>query len=332
MSATSQPDGGGRGLPPAPVERIRILYIGGWGRSGSTLLDRMVGQVPGFVSVGELRDIWQRGWVENRLCGCGAPFHDCPFWTKVGQEAFGGWEQADPEEMARLRYAVDRPWHLPYLLRPSLSAGYRRRARRYVDGLDRLYRAILSVSGAQVLIDSSKIPTYALLLRQLESVDLRILHLVRDSRGVVFSWQKQVQRPDASAEPDFMLRYGVAGASVRYLVYNGLTRALRRLGLPYLLLRYEDAVRDPRAALVAAVEHSGVPLPDDLPHLGDGEVALGVGHTVDGNPMRFDTGTVVLRVDEAWRDGLSDKHTAAVTAITYPLLRRYGYRRTGQAS
>ena len=45
--------------------RVRVLYIGGWGRSGSTLLDRVLGQVPGVVSLGEVRELWQRGWAEN---------------------------------------------------------------------------------------------------------------------------------------------------------------------------------------------------------------------------------------------------------------------------
>ena len=33
---------------------VRVLYIGGLGRSGSTLLDRMLGQLDGVWSVGEL--------------------------------------------------------------------------------------------------------------------------------------------------------------------------------------------------------------------------------------------------------------------------------------
>ncbi|WP_420910932.1 sulfotransferase [Thermus thermophilus] len=38
-------------------EKVKVVFIGGYGRSGSTLLDRMLGQVEGFVSVGELRHI-----------------------------------------------------------------------------------------------------------------------------------------------------------------------------------------------------------------------------------------------------------------------------------
>jgi hypothetical protein len=57
---------------------VRVLYIGGLGRSGSTLLDRMIGQLPGFFSAGEIREVWQQGLRENRPCGCGTPFRPWP--------------------------------------------------------------------------------------------------------------------------------------------------------------------------------------------------------------------------------------------------------------
>src|SRR5438105_15565281 len=63
-----------------------VLFIGGEGRSGSTLLDRMLGQLPGFFSTGELREVWNRGLIENLDCGCGLSFRSCSFWTAVGDE------------------------------------------------------------------------------------------------------------------------------------------------------------------------------------------------------------------------------------------------------
>ena len=54
----------------------------------------LLGGLPGCTAVGELRHIWERGVLGNRLCGCGEPFHECPFWSAVGREAFGGWDAA----------------------------------------------------------------------------------------------------------------------------------------------------------------------------------------------------------------------------------------------
>ena len=112
---------------PAALPRVhdgRVLFIGGWGRCGSTLLDMMLGQVSNVVSAGELREIWLRGCVENRPCGCGAPFWDCSFWRDVGEHAFGGWDQLDLLSSLQTRYALDRPWGMPaVLLRPATARG-----------------------------------------------------------------------------------------------------------------------------------------------------------------------------------------------------------------
>ena len=43
-----------------------VLYVAGAGRSGSTLLDNLLGQIPGFFSAGELRYVWERGLIDGR--------------------------------------------------------------------------------------------------------------------------------------------------------------------------------------------------------------------------------------------------------------------------
>ena len=92
--------------PRTTADGVTVLYIGGLGRSGSTLLDLMLGQVPGLCAVGELSYLWARS--DDDLCGCGERFAACAFWKQVGQEAFGGWEQVDRSEIAKLRSIVDR--------------------------------------------------------------------------------------------------------------------------------------------------------------------------------------------------------------------------------
>ena len=49
------------------MTRAQVLYVGGWGRSGSTLLSHMLAQVAGHVSVGELRYVWQAGVAGRAL-------------------------------------------------------------------------------------------------------------------------------------------------------------------------------------------------------------------------------------------------------------------------
>jgi hypothetical protein len=310
----------------------KIIYIGGWGRSGSTLLDRVLGQIPGVVSLGELREVWQRGLVENRPCGCGLPFCDCPFWTAVGDIAFGGWQAIDQREVLHLRYSLDRPWSVPVLAAPTGLGLVRRPLQRYAALLQRLYAAIREVSGAQVVVDSSKLPSHAMILRRVPGVDLSLVHLVRDSRGVAYSWQKHVRNRVTAGEPKYLEKYDPFSASMRYDLYNGLTRLVGRLGVPYILMRYEDFVARPKECLERILIHAGLSPSVDLSFVHDGEITLAPNHTVDGNPMRFSVGSIDLRVDDEWTRTMPSRDRFWVTALTAPMLRGYGYRRHAQPS
>ena len=123
-----------------------------------------------------------------------------------------------------------------------------------------------------------------------------------------------------------MRRYGVASASARYLLQPG-HRPLRRLGAPYLFVRYEDLVHDPAARLLAVLRFAGSAVrarPRDSSG-DDPPSSLAQSHTVDGNPMRFATGPLTIRVDEEWRSRMGGRDRAIVSTLTAPLLHHYGY-------
>src|SRR5207302_3508369 len=175
-----------------------VAYVGGAGRSGSTVLALLLAQLPGFVAVGGVSNLWERGLQKNYLCGCGVHFWDCPFWTQVGAEAFGGWDAVDSDRLLSMRFEITRyrrwPWHLAPRLRPA----FRARLAEYSQHVSRVYAAVRAASGARTVIDSSHDAMSALVLRQASNVNLRILHLVRDSRAVAFSLSRRRLRPEAT--------------------------------------------------------------------------------------------------------------------------------------
>lgn len=317
---------GARGAVPT-TDGSSILFIAGWGRSGSTLLARLLGSVEGVTTVGELRDIVQHGVVENRRCGCGAPFHDCPQWRRIGDEAFGGWAAVDREDMLRLRRQLDRPWWLPALATGHVPDRRRQDLDALVAFLRRLYSAIRDVTGAKVVVDSSKLATYGLLLDRAMPGRVRVVHLVRDPRGVVSSWSKHVALPDLPGRQLRMIRYGTVAASLRYDLYNLAVAAAPPLRRTAVRLRYEDLVTDPAGHVAHLLAHAGMtPTTAMLTHLGDPTaIRLGTDHTVDGNPMRFSTGALELRDDQSWRDDLSPRRRHTVDLVTAPWLAAYGY-------
>jgi hypothetical protein len=329
--------------PAEPSGPVRVLYLGGLGRSGTTLLERLLGELPGAVSLGEVVHLWERGVVDGERCGCGESFHACPFWREVGQVAFGGWDQVDIERFRAVRASLDRIRHIPALALPTLPAATRGRLDAYVAYYTRLYRAIRQVSGAPVLIDSSKHASLAFCLRWAgeAELDLRVLHVVRDSRGVAYSWTKQVRRPEAvDGTGEFMARWSPAKAAAHWNAENGAFALLARRGVPTTLVRYEEFLRTPIESLRRIARFAGLPADDAalsfLTEAGAGAGAAAGGgvtarlsgnHTASGNPMRFQTGPIVLRRDDSWRTRLALVDRRRVTAMTFPLLRHYGYLR-----
>jgi hypothetical protein len=303
----------------------RVLYVGGLGRSGSTLLDRMLGELPGIESAGEVVHLWQRGVVEDQLCGCGERFSECPFWTKVGAEAFGGWEAPEVGEAIRLQRLVDRNRYLPLVVSPVAPARFRRRLHRYGELLGRLYASISSVAGGAAVVDSSKHASTAYVLARTAGLDLRVIHLVRDARGIAYSWTKVVRRPEVPDREVLMHRHAPWRTAARYDGWNALLHALPASGVPTLFVRYEDLIARPRREMRRIAAFAGSFDDDALAFVEEGAVSLGVPHSVSGNPMRFDAGRIPLRADDDWRRRLPLAERATVTAIALPFLVAYGY-------
>ena len=307
-----------------PAQSPTVLFIGGFGRSGSTLLEALLSQVEGTAALGEVEHLWERGVRDDEKCGCGSAFSQCPFWCEVGDRAFGGWGQVDLADVLSLKRQVVRQRHLGRTMRRHLRTTDRRALAGYSAYHRRIYDAAGAMTGAKVVIDSSKFPPMAVALAHDRDLDLRVAHLVRDSRGVAYSWSKTVSRPE-TREGRPMPRYATAESTVQWMAHNLALGVLPRLGPPVTRIRYEDLVEDAGPTLQALWGRLGLPGEARLRMLGPDLVDLVPSHTVAGNPMRFRTGPTALRRDDEWRTRLHRRDRAVATLLSYPLLRRYGY-------
>jgi hypothetical protein len=301
---------------------IKVLFIGGYGRSGSTLLERVLGEIDGFFPAGELRHVFREGYLQNRLCGCGVPFRECPFWRRVTDRAFGGMESFDAAELIRVKERVDRFWRIPSL---TWSLGGRERRAElvaYAARLRSMYEAIASITGAGVIVDSSKDVSHGYVLNAIgPPVEPYVCHLVRDSRACAHSWARPKFNPGNGRE---MQRYGPLRASAEWVAINALTGLQRRVNPRYRKLRYDELAADPEASLRGLLELLGEE-GRALPLIDGRRVNGGPRHTVAGNPDRFRRGEIEIRPDEGWRGRMPEANRALVTALTWPLLQRYGF-------
>lgn len=297
---------------------IKVVAIAGTGRSGSTILDNVLGGVSGAFSVGELRYLWQRGLIEGRLCGCSRPVLECEVWPGIIDAAYpAGIDSARVTDMM----SVLRTRYTPALL--LAPRWYRKRLEPLVPVLDKLYREIAEQTGARFIVDSSKLPSYVYALAQVPSIDLRVVHLLRDPRAVAYSRGRRKEQLDTAVRRP-MTQSGPTRSALDWLVWNSTVRRLFGRSEHYMQLRYEDMVTDPGTTLQRILALADAP---ELPttHVSGTSVELQPNHTVSGNPGRFSTGTIDLRLDEAWRREMDPKRRRLVELITAPTRRSFGY-------
>ena len=276
--------------------RTRVLYVGGMPRSGSTLLTWMLGELPQHVAVGELFYLWSPGITRNQLCGCGRSFSDCPFWQQVGETAFGGWDAVDTERVVTLLADVDKTSRIPGILLAGLLPSFRRRVEEYLGLMERVYGAISRVSGGATVVDGSKRPSLAYLLRASREVDLRVVQIVRDPRGVVHSWSKQVQLPPGSGSRGYLKVRSTRQITRRWITVNAMIRLIGRTGVPLMVVRYEDLVREPKRIISQIAEFSGLSTGADPAGFVDGSsVHLERAHMVEGGRVRFSPSPLVMQ-------------------------------------
>ncbi len=314
------------------MSRQRVLFIGGLGRSGTTLIEKLVNEAPETFAVGETVHLWERGVRDQERCGCAERFAECSHWPEVGRLAFGGWDALNLRRAIDLRWSVDRSRRLPQIMavhrgRTSLQADQL----EYLDFMRKVLLASAEHSGADVLLDSSKHLSTAALLALDPELDVRVLHVVRDPRGVAYSWTKAVERPETDGE--MMPTYRPSRTALRWVTDNRGFDALAKAGVPTLQLRYEDFLADPVASLQAIGELAGIESladPTGLSFLDTSNDPVTAKlstpmHSVAGNPLRFGADDITLRLDDAWRTKLDPKARKTVTRITRPALSRYGY-------
>lgn len=296
---------------PGPT---RVLFIAGHGRSGSTLLDRVLGQVPGFFSAGELRHIWHRGYQGGQLCGCGEPFGDCNFWREVTESAYGT-DGPDVQATLDLKHRVDQWWHSVEIASPRRRASFQADLDAYVERVTPLYRAIQKVSGERVIVDSTKDVSHGYVLATSPELEVHVVHLIRDSRASAYSWRRHKFDPGKQRELD---RYNVVKASAGWSASHTLAGMLRFVADSYQLVHYSDFASKPATTVDKIL--AGIGEQGSSPVAADGSVELGVDHTVAGNPVRFHNGRIDIRPDEEWRESLAWPSKALVTTLTGPVL------------
>jgi hypothetical protein len=209
----------------------------GAGRSGSTILGVALGNCQGMFFAGELNRWLARKGVPRR-----EELERRRFWQQVSEQVAGAQELfgMNLDSLERSSSLFDpRKWRARRRLRP-----------RYRAVSENLYRAIARAAGAEYIIDTSHYPLRAHELQALTGIDLYILYLVRDPRGVVAS----MAREDV---PERRFDMPTTNAYLWWTHLLSLLVFLRQPRERRVFVSHEDFLEDPDRALADILRRLG---------------------------------------------------------------------------
>lgn len=294
-------------------EKLPVIYILSNGRSGSTLLDLLLGAHPEIWTLGEAQMLpWEVRW--RGPCGCGKPHADCDFWRDLLPELPLGDQPTPIEHFRAVRGGgkVLRPAQLPDLLLGRTSGTLADAARQYGEVNYDYFRRVLQAAkarkpGVRVLVDASKDPYRLHWLHRSGLFAIKVIHLFKDPRAFVYSMARR-ELPHAPRR--------AARFTLRWLVENGLFAymGLREFRDGEMMhLAYERLASDPERILQDIGHFLGMAMPEGLSRtFREAET-----HGVSGNKMRWEN--TAVRLDEKWKDKLLPAYIQAIGAATWPL-------------
>jgi hypothetical protein len=321
----------------------RLAYLLAASHSGSTLLTMLLGAQPGACTVGELKAT-HMGDADSYRCSCKKRIRDCGFWRQVSETmAKRGYANFDITAAGTSIFEVESPY-VQRLLAPlfrggglelirdlalSLSSEWRN---RLMDSSSRnlaLVESLQEVTGARIVIDSSKLALRLKYLLPIQDLDVRVIRVIRDGRAVSLTYTDEWNFAD-STDPEMRgggtgtrrppPRRSIAEAANEWKRSNEASDALVAT-LPasqWTEVRYEELCADPGGTLRRLANF--LDLDPDKTLL---DFRSRTQHVI-GNGMRMDN-TSEIRLDERWRSHLTPDDLRAFDEVAGDLNRKYGY-------
>jgi len=297
------------------------VYIASPSFSGSTVLAMLLGAHPRIATIGEMKGGQED--LTSYACSCGVLFVKCPFWVRL-IAALGKrgcvYDLSDRHTTPAFRMPRspigDRIMRRAYGSRPlevlrnvvlSCCPVYSRRLeylRRYNETFIDL---VLQFYGASIFLDSSKDPIRIKYLASIPSLQLYVVHLVRDGLGVVNSARKNLGMSAREASIEWR---------ETHLEIERITQQF--CAGRVLRVQYEDFCRNPESVLASIYAFIGVS--ESM------KPALPADRTLHvlGNRIRL-IGVLPIRLDDSWRHEMSGREQVTFASIAGNLSARYGY-------
>ena len=304
------------------MQKLNIIFIVGAGRSGSTIIDRILGSMNNIKSFNEIYALWEGGFIENNLCSCRSKFRRCSFWENVIRSTFNkSIDDVDIDSILKLYNSFDHSKYVPIMMLGLFGKKKKQELKEYQDILRKLYFSIAEKANTDIIVDSSKVPSRALLLNNIPEFNVNIIHLVRDPRAVVYAWNKKKFEP---ATDKLMKKNKQSGLVRTWIIRNILSEIILKK-IPGITVRYEDFAKHPKQTFDFIINNTPILKGKNNPFITETEVELPKFHSMSGNPDRFKSGLTKIKYDDEWRHKISKGNKIKTDILTFFLRIRYKY-------
>lgn len=312
--------------------KINLIYIASIGRSGSTLLESMLGAHSRIATMGELH-IWPHELRQNgvRPCSCGEYVQTCPFWSEMRRRVDPLKQEGPGLDYFREKHNAGHTLRLRRLggfrTGKPMSAEEAADIERYGKNNDEVFRAFLDVSEEMLgdrpewIVDASKDPYRLLWLHLSGLFNIKVIHLVKNPRAFVYSVTKDLIGESGGVAAS-RRQYFTARQSVAWSIQNRLFSKLGEVAFDsasYMLVNYETLATEPKKTFEKVCRLIGCEYEEQaVDNFRSGSV-----HTIAGNPMRYESKGIVL--DEKWKMKLPASSRKLTEILTSRIMTRYGY-------
>ena len=198
---------------------MKVLYLVGMGRSGSTLLDILLDAHSRIRSLGGVQRLVH--YASKQPCPCGAPsFQECPFWVKVDQE---------------VRQRIGRS-----LTTVQVNSRNKQVFREHNHAV---FESASAVADAEFVTDNSKSGHRLKRLMAHTGMEVIPIHVLRDPRGRAQSVRKRKNRSYMPA-----LSYSYRALRLFTLLY----------GKSHIVVDYDRLAKDPQGEVAKLMRRLGL--------------------------------------------------------------------------
>lgn len=311
------------------LKKINLIYIASTGRSGSTLLDMLLGSHSQIATAGEIQilphEIIQKGFMP---CGCGKAIPECSFWQEV-IDRVRPLEQPQPQiHYFREKHNAGKTLRWKHLLEFNFQKILKLKQNEidiYGENNYQLFKNFLDITEESNnvrpnwIVDASKDPYRLLWLSQSNLFNIKILHLVKNPKAFAYSMTRRIITDKTTKDQAYKL---TIQKTFSWLIHNHLFSKISQNYIDknnYLLVNYEGLASEPEKTFNRILQFVDCEPEGNF----EEDFKSNTIHTIAGNPMRYKPRKIVL--DEAWKKYLPSLHQKTVDLIAASSKAKYGY-------